>query len=693
MSFKLDRELIDQTYNDNMSAFKKYLPDIYDCFKDYKEERYFLVYDSFGDYNIYDNKRCENLYNPNPMTVCSGVLKEYEKSPILFSKLLAGAGEAGAKINPIHVSTTVSLASVAMGVQAVSPFTLFPKKIKSMLFVGVGIGHDVEYIINNKDIKNLIILEKDKDIFFASLFIVRWDLILDKYSKDGLNLSIIIDEDSDFLSNQLFDKVRKYGQFMANAMFIYCPASIDGYDELIESLSDVVRGRLLSGFGFYEDARYSIAATYENVKRNVPLYIRNNELHEIVGGISYPIFVIGNGPSLDSDINFIRNNSNKAIIISCGSAIKTLERNGILPDFHVECERTAWTKSWLDQVDQDFIKKVNFIGLNLIYPDVFEMFKRSGMLAKTGETGSYMLARALERLKGEPYLPLHSHVNPTVSHMGVGIAPFLGMRRFYLFGIDMGYKSPDYHHSKDSSYSDLKDNYKEEYSPKEDKSFHVDSNFKQSNMLTNGDYLGFRIFLEGIIGMNRSFFGADYECFNCSDGALIKEATPLESRDFMDEYPEFDKEIVVDNIMDRFFNTEICPDVFGYLDDIIKEDIDLVSSICEKMATHFSTPVSSVDEADSKLDDAVSMLFHSDDLVSDEKAYLLTLFSGSMLYYFSTVTRMLYMHVEDSKILTDAANEAFFHVKNFFERVREDYKVNCLKNDSMEFHEGFFVDK
>lgn len=693
IDFRVSEGFLENNFSRNMSAFKKYLPDIFDLFLDYKEDRYFLVYDGDGNYNLYDSLKECNVYYDHPMKVCAKVLKDYKNSPILFSRLQGGAAEAAAKINPIHVSTTVSLAHISMGVQALSNHTLFPKRIKSMLFVGVGVGHDVQNIIDSKDIENLIIIEKDIDIFYASMYLIEWDSILEKFNNSGRNLSIILDKDPDFLSEQFFSKITSYGHFVANALFMYCPLNIDGYDELIDKLSNIVRGRLLAGFGFYEDARYSVAATYENVKRNIPLYIKNNKLFDLVEGVGYPVFVIGNGPSLDKDIEFIRSNINKAIIISCGSAIKTLERNNIQPDFHVECERTAWTKSWLDQVNPDFIKRINFIGLNVIYPDVYKMFNKVGMVAKTGETGSMMLASALERLKGEPYLPIHSHVNPTVAHMGVGLTPFFGMRKFYLFGIDMGYKNPSYHHSKYSSYSDLKDNYKEEYSPKGDKSFEIKANFASSNMLTNNDYVTFRVFLEGMIGMNHSFFGESYECFNCSDGAYIKFATPMEDRDFMLDLPDLDKNKIINRVMDDFFDPSICDEVVDHLDNILHEDINIVSEICQAMASHFSKPVSSVDEAVHKLDEVADRLFHSEEFLSDDKAYLLTLFSGSLLYFFSTITRILYFRVDDQKVVVDASNEAFSRVAEFFERVEEDYKINCLKNDSMEFHEGFFVDK
>lgn len=691
---KVDTQYLEKTFERNMASFSKYLPDIFEYFKDYQESRFFLAYDANGDYNIFDSVDQKNIYDRHPMEFCAETYKDYEENPVLFSRLQGGAGEAAAQINPIHVSTTVKLANTALIVQNISSGRVkLPKKIKSMLFVGTGIGHDLEYIVNNKDIDNLVILEKNPDIFYATLFLVDWSSILVAYSSSEKNFSIIIDEDSNFLANQFFNKILEYGHHLANALFVYCPISLEKDKGLIDDVANIIKGRLMAGFGFYEDARYSIAATYENIKRKTPLYIKNNSLTEVVDGVGAPVFVVGNGPSLDKDISFIKNNIDKAIVISCGSAIKTLERNNIKPDIHVECERTAWTKSWLDQVDANFLKSINFIGLNVIYPDVFNLFDRSGMIAKTGETGSFILAEALQRLKGEPSLPLHSHVNPSVAHMGIGVTPFFGFRKFYLFGVDMGYESAEYHHSKDSSYSDLKENFQEKFSPKSSASFPVEANFGKKEMLTNTDFVSFRVFMEGMIELNQSFFGKNYECYNCSDGAYIKFAKPLEERNFADDWPIIDKEKVMSRIMNDHFDPSVSEEVYPFLDNIIEEDKTLVRRACDRMAAHFRSEIGSVEEADALIDSAIEKLFHSKDTFSDDKAYLLTLFSGSLLYFFSTMTRILYFRVDNEKLKVDAANNGFKSIAEFFEMVSEDFEVNCLKNDSMEFHSGFFVDE
>ena len=63
---------------------------------------------------------------------------------------------------------------------------------------------------------------------------------------------------------------------------------------------------------------------YEKQSNNVPI----------------PAFIVGSAPSLDESIDVIKRYKDRAIIISCGTALGVLLGNGITPDFHVEMENT-----------------------------------------------------------------------------------------------------------------------------------------------------------------------------------------------------------------------------------------------------------------------------------------------------------------------------------------------------------------
>ena len=68
-------------------------------------------------------------------------------------------------------------------------------------------------------------------------------------------------------------------------------------------------------------------------------------------------FVIGSGPSLDELLPIIEAHKDRAVIISCGTALTVLARKGIKPDFHVEIERTDLTYEFMaDPKHRDFVR-------------------------------------------------------------------------------------------------------------------------------------------------------------------------------------------------------------------------------------------------------------------------------------------------------------------------------------------------
>ena len=88
-----------------------------------------------------------------------------------------------------------------------------------------------------------------------------------------------------------------------------------------------------------------------------------------------PVFIVANGPSLDSDIEWLLANQGKAIIVSAGTAISALKAYGLKPDIHCEMERVMNTCNVLrSYYDEDYFKDIAFVGLNTVQPGIFELF-------------------------------------------------------------------------------------------------------------------------------------------------------------------------------------------------------------------------------------------------------------------------------------------------------------------------------
>merc|ERR1711975_122901 len=100
-------------------------------------------------------------------------------------------------------------------------------------------------------------------------------------------------------------------------------------------------------------------------------------------------FMVGNGPSIDASIDTIKEYQDKAIIISCGTALQVLHRYGIKPDFHAEIEQNRSTYDWAKSIyDDEYLKNVDLMSCNGIHPDTAELYRNIFLAFKEGESSS-----------------------------------------------------------------------------------------------------------------------------------------------------------------------------------------------------------------------------------------------------------------------------------------------------------------
>jgi hypothetical protein len=191
--------------------------------------------------------------------------------------------------------------------------------------------------------------------------------------------------------------------------------------------------------GFYDDEVESLKHPIKNLSDNIPILKYTDKLPK-----NSVAFIVGSGPSIDQDIETIKKLKDKAVIFSCGSSLKILYSIGIIPDYHLEQERDDIQSERITKhIPQDYLDKVNIIGLNVVSTDVYELFKSSKMFFRVNDSGSSISP------KNVPHL---DHCNPTVINATISFASTIGFDNIFLFGADMGFKDPENHHSKNSDY-------------------------------------------------------------------------------------------------------------------------------------------------------------------------------------------------------------------------------------------------
>jgi hypothetical protein len=395
--------------------------------------------------------------------------------------------------------------------------------------------------------------------------------------------------------------------------------------------------------------------TIENTENKFPILKENNEIDSRLKSI--PVIIVGNGPSLDNEMELLKARQKDVIVVSCGTALKSLLQNGIRPDIHIEMERTAALDDHYKLFSKDehkIIKQTPIIALNTVYSGLLNRFSKAYSMLKVNDAGTDLICF----LNPNNNFQVVKFCNPTVSNAALMAMLHLGFDNIYLLGVDLGFVNDEQHHSKSSMY------YEGEWEGKE--SSH--NNFKGSTQTTKGNFRE-EVFTTGIFDSSKGvmeFSIKDFpeaDVFNCSDGAKIEGATPL---------PFDELEIIKNNINIKEEISHLLDDSFmqstkdkAYVHNfLVEEFFPKFRIVIDEFKTFLDVPITSrkaLSDAFSKQNDYVYSLSAR----ADTMLYF-RFIKGTMIYYQSTIMTSCASYTnEDMRILF--ITDSLFDMKNHFE--------------------------
>lgn len=303
----------------------------------YKEkyELEFLIEN--GEFDIYDVVNDKYLYNKNPKKINDELVRKVEfdeKQSILdlprqylykFQEKVDRKDrfdfETINKFSALTFNDTWEYANIT------NDFLLNRKKrlkdINKFIFIGTLLGRHIPRIAKKIDAKMYLVLEKNLEIFRLSLFTVDYTIL----AQNGVIFSIMDD---------VLDTEKKIGQFLGisnteNYLLKFSTTNIN-VDEYIDNILNALH--LLSPVGYDYNRKL-----YSNINRTTK-YIRNGYKILLFNKIkknfnlfkNIPILYIAAGPSLDENIEWIKENQNKFFIVTIGAAYKKLLANNIKID-------------------------------------------------------------------------------------------------------------------------------------------------------------------------------------------------------------------------------------------------------------------------------------------------------------------------------------------------------------------------
>ncbi len=487
-------------FEKNIKFFYKNLPSYYNLITSIKDRR-FLIKNN----NIYDKYTKSYIY-PNSIEEDSKKFAFYPTHNDLWQKDFTYILPNRWDEDKFYITGKIinKLINKYQNLPHTQGFYFDKNFLPTTIIYGLLSGYHLELLVNNFKFQSLLVYEPNVEFFAISLYFVDYEKL---YSSLGERFFMQI-------GGRLKEEVVEKFLYERVITSTFLHLSLTTYNHpLIEDSKNIfknIASAKIRGWGTYEDEMIGIKNHLKNIDK-FKLLLQSKK-------IDVPICIVANGKSLEKSIEFLRKNQSSMIIISVGTALKPLMKEGINSDFHIEQERIELLIEALRDVLPDY--NGYFIGASVVNPKVFKMAKNPLMYIRNGFT--------FEKFYNTP-LKLSS---PLVGNAGVAIASMFS-KELYLVGMDLGFRLGERKHSKNSFYDKTDD--------VPTKGLKIKGNFSD-DIYTDSLFLTSKENIEKLIKLK------DLKVYNLSDGVYIKGTIPLKDKTL----PKIDKNRAIKEILDSF---------------------------------------------------------------------------------------------------------------------------------------------
>lgn len=525
-------------YRQNLELFKQRFPAAYKKLKDWKPEQWLLKLDPNNQINLIDPEQRKWLYNDIPSEYGKKLVSAFKEKTQLRKFRVVQSKEQNPKHFHIRNLNTLLGEYESKQFEHVSGT---PAYLTNLIVSGIGLGHHLLELVEQFDIQNILIYENSLDAVHASLHIIDWQVVVDAFSTGERTISICVGTDANGGLTQIEHAIQNLGLHSQMFTFVLRHADRECENTFIETYMKQIRA-FIGGLGYFDDERIGFAHAYHNLKAQHAIYVSRTRQARDMRAI-----VIGNGPSLDMHEHYLKANKDKALLVSCGTALGTLVKMGIKPDFHVEMERPTFVKDAINLGStQEQRQGITLLGLHTVSPETIACFEEACLAIKPNDGGSELVTDFL----GNETPSMLPFCNPTVTNCALSYLCAMGFEDIHLVGVDLGAPNNEEHHSEKSVYSHWN-----KYETKEE----VES--RKMDVTCDGNFGG-KVVATPVLNMSR--VGMErlldlmvtalptFKCYNTNLGAKIKGTVSVTLEE-LDAPREIDKQTEIQKLKAHCF--------------------------------------------------------------------------------------------------------------------------------------------
>lgn len=407
------------------------------------------------------------------------------------------------------------------------------KKLYKFIFIGVGLGLHITEIHNRLKSNVYFIVENDLELFRLSLFVTNYKDL----TKDGAELVFSVFDDETGFKNRT--NIFLHMQFVYNHYIKYFHM-LSHDDKKLKELQSIVVGQRHLTFNY--------SALTTSLLRPL-IHLQNGyRLLDIKSSYTQtpfqtkPVLILGAGPSFQHNIEWLKKNQNKFIIVAVSALLSKLEELNIKPDIITHIHGFSDAIPHVKKVkDMGFFDKTISIFGGFAEPEFIDYFKKKNMFIFEGNS------RYKENFGG-----LTSSNIGTVSYL---LLLTIQTKNIYLLGLDFAMDQ-----ESGQTHADTHE-YVKNIELKEDDTLGGDLSYSQTVIKVDGNHRE-KVFSTLLMD------GWRHECnivsktirtsknenvYNLADGAYIDETIPRKvGSSAIESLDTIDKDELYNNLIDLF---------------------------------------------------------------------------------------------------------------------------------------------
>lgn len=303
----------------------------------YKENYSLEFLEEDGDFDVYDHKNKTYLYNKKPRKYNRTAFNKIDFTSkgsfsILDPQIFQGK-HFSSVFDQVEYFCDFDYSHKLLANDVFEYFNIFNntigdykfkkyKYIDKFMFIGTLLGRHIPLILEKTDAKDFFVCEQNLELFRLSLFVVDYSNL----AREGKTVVFSIMEDPHILDEQL-------ERFLTHKPYENYSIKYFTTDYNIESYFDHILTSILA----HKSTSFNYYMMLENIWKNIATRINKYPVLQFKSTYEdsftqTPVLFLAAGPSLHENINWVKENKNKFIIVAIGATHKTLTKHGITPD-------------------------------------------------------------------------------------------------------------------------------------------------------------------------------------------------------------------------------------------------------------------------------------------------------------------------------------------------------------------------